>query len=196
MSTLIVALRVTIVTLIVTGFLYPAAVTGIAKVLFSSAAEGALIRDDRGQVIGSAWIAQGFAKPGYFQPRPSAAGNGYEANNSGASNFGPTSQKLRERAQADAKRLAGDNPGAPGPVPAELVTASASGLDPHISPEAALWQLPRVAKSRRVEASRLRPLVDAMTEGRDLGFLGEPRVNVLLLNRAVDRLLGAPPPAP
>ena len=197
MSTLTVALRVTAVTLVVTGVLYPLAVTGIARVLFPAAAEGSLLRDDKQRVIGSALIAQSFTQPGYFQPRPSAAGNGYDAAASSGSNLGPTSQKLRDRAQADAKRLVEANPDAPGPVPVELVTTSASGLDPHLSPQAALWQLPRVAKSRKVDAARIRPLVDAMTEGRDLGFLGEPRVNVLLLNLDVlDERAAFRPPSP
>jgi K+-transporting ATPase ATPase C chain len=142
--------------------------------------------------VGSELIGQAFANPGYFQPRPSAAGNGYDPTASGGSNLGPTSAKLRDRARTDVARLESENPDAPRPVPAELVTTSASGLDPHLSPEAARWQIPRVAAARHVEPARVAGVLDSLAEGRDLGFLGEPRVNVLALNLALDRQFGRP----
>jgi K+-transporting ATPase ATPase C chain len=188
------AVRATIVTLVLTGLAYPLVVTGIARVLFPHRAGGSLAVDDRGTVVGSELLAQGFASPAYFQPRPSAAGDkGYDPLVSGGSNLGPTSKKLRDRAAADLGRLQEENPDAPGSVPVELVTTSGSGLDPHLSPAAALWQIPRVAKARQVSAERVRAVVEETAEGRDLGFLGEPRVNVLVLNLALDRRLGRPP---
>jgi K+-transporting ATPase ATPase C chain len=189
-STLIVGLRTALVTLVLTGVLYPLAVTGLSQVLFHEEANGSLVTNEKGQVVGSALIGQGFSRAGYFQPRPSAAGNGYDATASSGSNLGPTSQKLRERAMAEAERLRQENPEAPGPVPAELVTTSGSGLDPHLSPEAARWQVPRVARARHVAPERVLAVMDAHTEGRTLGVLGEPRVNVLQLNLALDRQFG------
>lgn len=185
-----VALRMTLVTLVLTGLAYPLMITGLAQVLFPRQANGSLITAG-GRVVGSELIGQGFKQPAYFQSRPSAAGtDGYDAANSGGSNLGPTSRKLRDRVIADLARLRTENPDAPGAVPVELVTTSASGFDPHLSPEAVLWQLPRVAAARGVSVDVIRPLVEARVEGRTLGFLGEPRVNVLLLNLDLDHEFG------
>ena len=197
MKTMVIALRTTIVTLFLTGLFYPFAMTGLAQVLFPWRANGSLVTDEKGQVIGSELIAQGFANPAYFQPRPSAAGEkGYDATSSSGSNLGPTSKKLQDRINDDLKRLKSENPEATGSVPAELVTASASGLDPHLSPEAMVWQVPRVAKARGITAERVKTVVDSNVEGRTFGILGEPRVNVLLVNLALDRQFGRPTPLP
>ena len=190
---LFISLRATLVTLLLTGIAYPLAVTGAALLLFPHRARGSLVADDRGRVVGSELIAQPFTVSGYLQPRPSAAGEkGYDATSSGGSNLGPTSKALRERVTKDLRRLVAENPDAPGPVPAELVTASGSGLDPHLSPAAALWQVPRVARARNVDPARIRAVIDANVEGRDLVVVGEPRVNVLLVNLALDRQFGRP----
>jgi K+-transporting ATPase ATPase C chain len=187
----LVALRTTLVTLVLTGILYPLIVTGIAQVFFSSASNGSFVSDDRGRVVGSELIAQPFARASYFQPRPSAAGDkGFDPTSSSGSNLGPTSQKLRDRVTAEAERLRRENPEAPGPVPAELLTASGSGLDPHLSPAAALWQVPRIAAARSIAPGRVRGLIESETEGRAFGVLGEPRVNVLMLNLALDSQFG------
>jgi K+-transporting ATPase ATPase C chain len=191
------SIRVAVVTLVLTGLLYPLAVTGVAWLLFPHRAGGSLVVDGSGRAVGSELLAQAFRSPAYFQPRPSAAGEkGYDPMASGGSNLGPTSEKLRKRATSESDRLRAENPAAPGPVPAELVTTSASGLDPHLSPAGALWQVERVAVARGVTASRVRALVDDAVEGRDLGLLGEPRVNVLLLNLSLDRQFGRPAPRP
>jgi len=186
------ALRTTVVTLVLTGLAYPLLMTGLAQGLFHRQAEGSFVTDGAGKVVGSELLAQGFSTPGYFQPRPSAAGEkGYDPLASGGSNLGPTSKKLHDQAAATLERLQKENPDAAGAVPVELVTASGSGLDPHLSPGAALWQAPRVARARGVSLDRVRALVDEYVEGRDLGILGEPRVNVLQLNLALDRRFGA-----
>jgi len=189
----LIALRVTAVTLLLTGIIYPVFMTGVAQLLFPTTANGSLLRDESGRIIGSELLAQGFTKPAYFQPRPSAAGtDGYDPTASSGSNLGPTSQKLHDRIVTDIARLREENPDASGPVPVELVTTSASGLDPDLSLAAARWQLPRIARARGVSADRIDAVVKAETEGRLLGVLGEPHVNVLRLNLALDRRLGRP----
>ena len=192
MKTIVIALRTTAVTLILTGLLYPLAMTGVAQALFSESANGSLIKDNTGKVRGSSLIGQAFTHAAYFQGRPSAAGSGYDAAASSGSNLGPTSAKLRDRVKADVARLRKDNPEAPGDIPAELVTTSASGLDPHISPAAAVWQIARVARARTVAPERVRALVDEQIDARILGVLGEQTVNVLIINRALDARFGAP----
>jgi K+-transporting ATPase ATPase C chain len=192
MKTFVIALRATLVTLVLTGILYPLGMTGLAQVLFPTAANGSLARDGSGRIVGSRLLGQTFTNPAYFQARPSAAGNGYDPLASGGSNFGPTSAKLRDRVTADLARLRKENPEATGDVPAELVTASGSGLDPHISPSAARWQVARVAHARGVAVARIAATLEATISGRDLGFLGEPTVNVLELNLALDRQFGQP----
>jgi K+-transporting ATPase ATPase C chain len=186
---LITAVLMTITTTVLLGIIYPLVVTGLAQLLFPDKARGQLIQKS-GKVIGSRIIGQPFSGLGYFHPRPSAAGNGYDAGNSGGSNLGPTNQKLVDRVKADLAALQAENPGKP--VPIDLVTTSGSGLDPHISPAAAEFQVPRVARERGLSEDQVRQLVRKHTAGRQLGFLGEPRVNVLELNLDLDSLRPMP----
>jgi K+-transporting ATPase ATPase C chain len=192
---LVIALRVTAVTLVLTGLVYPLVTTGLARVLFPWRAGGSFVADEHGRIVGSELVGQGFASPAYFHPRPSAAGkDGWDASSSSATNLGPTSKKLRDSTEQALQKLASENPDARGPAPVELVTSSGSGLDPHLSPAAALWQVPRVARARHVSEDRVRMLVESLKERRDLLVLGEPRVNVLALNLALDRQFGSPEP--
>ncbi len=180
---LITAVLMTIATTILLGIVYPLVVTDIAQVIFPKKANGQLIQKG-GKTVGSSIIGQGFSGPAYFHSRPSAAGNGYDAANSGGSNFGPTNQKLIDRVKGDVASAEAENPGTP--VPIDLVTTSASGFDPHITTAAAEYQLPRIAKERGTTVDQLRALLAKHTEGRQLGILGEPRVNVLELNLELD----------
>jgi K+-transporting ATPase ATPase C chain len=183
---LITSILYTVATTVLLGLLYPLLMTALSQVLAGDKANGQLIRRD-GAVIGSHILAQPFTGAAYFHPRPSAAGNnGYDASNSGGTNFGPTNQKLVDRVKSDVATLQMENPGKP--VPVDLVTTSASGLDPHITPAAAEFQVPRVAKARGISEQKLRELVLRHTERRQFGFLGEPRVNVLELNLDIDAL--------
>jgi K+-transporting ATPase ATPase C chain len=178
------AILITFVLTIITGILYPLAVTGIAQTIFHKQANGSLIERD-GKVIGSEIIGQNFAKPEYFHPRPSQ--NSYDAANSGGSNLGPTNPALGDRLKKDAEQFRKDNPDFTGPIPADAITTSASGLDPEITPANALAQAARVAQVRGASTDAVRNLVAANTQQRDLGVLGEPRVNVLKLNMALDQ---------
>ena len=167
------------------GVIYPLAVWGVSQVVFPYQANGSLIKNAKGEIIGSELIGQNFTDEKYFHSRPSAAGNGYDAGASGGSNLGPTSQKLIDRVKTNAENLQKENPIQQ--IPADLVTTSASGLDPHISPAGAEFQIPRIAKARNISEADLQKLVAKFTEGRDLGILGEPRVNVLKLNLELDK---------
>lgn len=180
------ALRINLFLTILLGVAYPLVITGISQVVFPRQANGSLITKD-GKVIGSELIGQNFTKPEYFQGRPSAAGNGYDPTSSGGSNYGPTNQKLIDRVKASVAQFHKDNPDYHGPIPADLLTASGSGLDPDISPASAEVQIPRVAKARGITDDQLKQLVAANTTSPDLGILGEPRVNVLKLNLALDQ---------
>ena len=182
---LIIAVLMTITTTILLGIVYPLVVTVIAQAIFPKQANGQLIQKD-GKTVGSRIIGQGFSGAKYFHSRPSAAGNGYDAANSNGSQLGPTNQKLIDRVKSDVAAARADSPGTP--VPIDLVTTSASGIDPHITPAAAEFQLARVAKERGMSVDRVRALVAEHTEGRQLGFLGEPGGNVLELNLALDAM--------
>ena len=180
------AILITLIFTIITGLVYPAAITGLSQVLFSHQANGSLITAN-GKVIGSSLIGQNFSKPEYFHPRPSAAGDkGYDGMSSGGSNLSPTNPVLQKRLTDSADTFRKENPAFSCAIPADAITASASGLDPHVSPDTAFAQCERVAKARNVPVEQVRGLVESHIEGRQLGFLGEPRVNVLLLNMALD----------
>lgn len=182
------ALRMTVFLTLLTGLLYPGIVTGLCQVFFHAKANGSLI-EVNGKVIGSSLIGQNFTKPEYFHPRPSAAGNdGFDPTASSGSNLGPTSQKLVDRMKASAEQFRKENPDYKGLIPADAITASGSGLDPHISVASATAQAARVAKARGVDPAKVLGLVASSTEGRDLGFTGEPRVNVLEMNLELDHL--------
>jgi K+-transporting ATPase ATPase C chain len=180
---LAIAVLMTIVTTLLLGIAYPLAMTAVAQVVFPEKANGQLV-ERGGRVIGSRIIGQPFSSPGYFHGRPSAAGTGYDATASTGTNYGPTNKKLADMVKAAVEAARKENPEAP--VPIDLVTSSASGLDPHLSPAAALFQVPRIARERGAREDELRALVATHVEGRQWGFLGEPRVNVLELNLSLD----------
>lgn len=188
MKNFVTAILLTIVLTVLLGLIYPLAVTGIAQLIFPAQANGSLVKNAAGEIIGAELIGQPFTSAAYFHPRPSAAN--YDGAASGGSNLGPTSAKLMERIKAEAAKLQAENPSAS--VPAELVTTSASGLDPHLSPAAAAFQIPRVAAARQQPVAEIRAVVQRFTEARQLGLLGEPRINVLLLNLALDRQFPQP----
>ena len=181
------AFRTTFVLTVLTGLIYPGVVTALCQLVFPDKANGSLVKVNA-QVVGSSLIGQNFTKPEYFHPRPSAAGtDGYDATASTGSNYGPTNQKLIDRVTASVEKFRKENPDHAGPLPADLVTASGSGLDPHISPASAEVQAARIAQARGISLQQVRQLIEESTEGRTLGVLGEPRVNVLLLNLALDQ---------
>lgn len=181
------ALRATVLFTLLTGLIYPAVITGLCQVLFKDKANGSLVTQS-GQVVGSALLSQNFTRPEYFHPRPSAAGNdGYDPTSSAGSNLGPTSQKLYDRIKAAADEFRKDNPDYSGPIPSDALTTSGSGLDPEISLANATAQAARVAKSRGTSLASVQNVLTAAVKNRDWGFLGEPRVNVLELNLALDR---------
>jgi potassium-transporting ATPase KdpC subunit len=181
------SLRMTIVSIVMLGLIYPLAMTAIAQALFPRQANGSMIVVN-GKVVGSSIIGQLWTKPRYFHGRPSAAGKGYDPTSTGGTNLGPTSKKLIDSTKATIAALEKENPGAKGAPPMDLVTSSGSGIDPDISPEAAYWEAPRVAKARNMSVAALDAVIAAHVQGRTFGFLGEPRVNVLELNLALDGL--------
>jgi potassium-transporting ATPase KdpC subunit len=179
----VIAILFTLITTVIFGLVYPLVVTGLSQLLFPAKANGQLI-EKGGKIIGSRILGQNFTGPGYFHSRPSAAGTGYDPTSSGSNNLGPTNKALIDRVSGDVQRLHSENPSQP--IPIDLVTNSGSGLDPHISPAAAEFQILRIAQERHVSADELRMLIGKHTEGRQFGFLGEPRVNVLELNLELD----------
>ena len=183
-----IAILMTVVTTVLLGIMYPLAVTGLAQLMFHDKANGQLISRN-GEIVGSQIIGQGFSGPGYLHSRPSAAGTGYDAANSAGTNLGPTNQKLIDRVNSDVAQLHAQNPGAP--VPVDLVTTSASGLDPNITPAAAEFQVERIARERGASPEQVRQVIQKYTYGRQLGFLGESRVNVLEVNLALDEMMGS-----
>lgn len=185
MKNLKIAILMTVATTVLLGIIYPLVVTGLAQALFHDKANGQLIYRNR-QLVGSKIIGQGFSGPGYLHSRPSAAGNGYDAANSGGTNLGPTNQKLIDRVKGDASTVQAENPSQP--VPVDLVTTSASGLDPDVTPAAAEFQVARIAHARGLSEQQVREIISRHTEGRQWGFLGEPRVNVLAVNLDLDDL--------
>jgi potassium-transporting ATPase KdpC subunit len=186
---LITSVLMTLVTTVLFGLLFPLLITGLAQVIFPKQANGELLTRN-GHFVGSRLIGQSFSSSGYFHSRPSSAGTGYDAGNSGGSNLGPTNQALVARVQADADRLQAENPGSA--IPIDLLTTSGSGLDPHISPEAAEFQVPRIARERGLSPDTIREAIRQHTEARQFGFLGEPRVNVLELNLTLDEISPKP----
>ncbi|MEG1453351.1 potassium-transporting ATPase subunit KdpC [Brevundimonas sp.] len=174
------------------GVAYPLAVTWVAQAAFPAQANGSLLKDERGQVVGSALVGQGFAQAAYLHPRPSAAGDGYDAAASSGSNMGPLNEDLAMRVKDEAARLKSENPSAA--TPADAVTASASGLDPHVSPQYAVFQIRRIAEARGVQEVQVQEVIEKHIEGRTLDVLGQPRVNVLVTNRALDARFGRPVP--
>jgi len=188
MKNLVTSVLILAVFTIALGVVYPLAVWGVGQIAFTYQANGSLITNADGDVVGSELIGQNFTSPGYFHGRPSVAGNSYDAGSSSGSNLGPTSQKLIDRIKSDSTTLQADNPGKP--IPADLVTTSGSGLDPHISPAAAEFQVRRVARERNTSEENIRKLVSQFTDGRQFRFFGEPRVNVLMLNLALDKQFG------
>jgi K+-transporting ATPase ATPase C chain len=183
---LVTSLLYTMVTVIALGLIYPFVIWGLATLLFHHQAAGSLITGPNGEVIGSALVGQSFTKPQYFQGRPSAAGKGYDPTSTGGTNLGPTSKKLIDATKSTIAALKKANPDARGPIPMDLVTSSASGIDPDISPAGAYYQAPRVAKARRMSLENVRAIIAAHTMSRQFGLLGEPRVNVLDVNRTLD----------
>jgi potassium-transporting ATPase KdpC subunit len=181
------AIRLTVVSVILLGLIYPFAMTGIAQVLFPRQANGSLVSVN-GKVVGSWIIGQLWTKPQYFHGRPSAAGKGYDPTSTGGTNYGPTSKKLIDSTKATIATLEKENPDAKGPPPIDLVTSSASGIDPDISPESAYWEAPRIAKARKLSVAAVDAIIAQHVRGRTFGFLGEPHVNVLELNLALDGL--------
>jgi K+-transporting ATPase ATPase C chain len=185
MKNVITSILMILIFTIALGIIYPLAVWGVSQAMFPYQANGSLVKNAKGEVIGSELLGQTFTGPGYFHSRPSAAGSGYDASASSGSNLGPTSEKLIDRIKTDAEALGAENPAKN--IPADLVTTSASGLDPHISPAAAAFQISRVAKERRISENDLRQIVARYTAGRQFGFFGEAGVNVLMLNLELDR---------